>query len=133
MTKIKIPEDCGNSPRQAFLKEFNTAFGKGNAEFIIDHVSEDIVWWIYGDKKLEGKDAFAKEVYSMKEYVADEMILHHIITHGRTASANGEIRMARKNYAFCDVYRFTGAKGSIIREIHSYVIETKAEPALEDK
>lgn len=128
MTKITIPEDCGNSPRQIFLKKFNTAFAKGDANFIIDHVSDDIIWCIHGDKKLEGKDAFAKEIHSMKEYVADEMIMHNIITHGRTASANGEIRMAGKNYAFCDVYRFTGAKGSIIKEIQSFVIENQKVP-----
>ncbi|MDD7887684.1 nuclear transport factor 2 family protein [Flavivirga sp. 57AJ16] len=125
MSKITIPEGCGNSPRQTFLKEFHTAFAKGNAEFIIDHVSEDIVWLIYGNKKLAGKDAFAKEVHSMKKYVADEMVLHNIITHGRTASANGEIRMSGKVYAFCDVYRFTGSKGNVIKEIQSYILETE--------
>lgn len=125
MTKITILENCGNSPRQTFLKEFNTAFAKGNAEFIIDHVSDDIVWRIYGDKALKGKETFAKEVHSMKAYVADEMALFEIITHGRAASANGEIKMGDKTYAFCDVYRFTGAKGSTLKEIHSYTIEKK--------
>lgn len=125
-TKITISKDCGNSPRQAFLKEFNTAFAKGDAEFIIDHVSEDIVWYIHGDKQLKGKEAFAQEIESMKTYVADEMILHNTITHGRTASANGEIKMDGKVYAFCDVYRFTGAKGTVLKEIQSFVIETKA-------
>ncbi len=56
MTKITIPQDCGNSPQQVFLKEFNTAFAKADVEFIIDHVSEDIVWWTLGGKKLERKD-----------------------------------------------------------------------------
>ena len=125
MTKITIPEDCGNSPRQTFLKEFNKAFAKGDAEFVIAHVSEDIVWWIYGDKKLEGKEAFSKEVLGMKENIADEMILHHVINHGRTASANGEIKMSGKVYAFCDVYGFTSVKGYVLKEIQSYIVETK--------
>lgn len=36
MTKINIPFDCGNSPKREFIKQFNIAFAKGNADFIID-------------------------------------------------------------------------------------------------
>lgn len=122
MTKIVVPFDCGNSPKREFIKEFNTAFAKGNADFIIEHVSDDIVWTMHGDKKIEGKESFSKEIHKMKEKVADEMTLHSVITHGKEASANGEIKMDGKTYAFCDVYVFAKTTGKIIKRIDSYII-----------
>lgn len=123
MTKINIQADCGNSPRKEFLKELNIAFAKGKADFIVEHVSDDIVWTIYGDKKIVGKEAFGKEIHAMKQYSADEMTLHSIITHGRDASANGEMHMDDKTYAFCDVYKFTNTTSMILKEIQSYVVK----------
>lgn len=128
MTKINIKADCGNSPRKKFLKELNIAFAKGNADFIIEHASDDIVWTIHGDKKIEGKEAFSKEVHMMKQYKADEMTLHSVITHGREAAANGEMRMgdnpdSYRDYAFCDVYQFTNTTSLILKEMQSYVIK----------
>ena len=123
MTKININADCGNSPRKEFLKELNIAFAKGNADFIVDHASEDIIWTIHGDKNIIGKEAFSEEIHVMKQYTADEMTLHNIITHGREASANGEMRMGDATYAFCDVYRFTNTTSMILKEMQSYVIK----------
>ena len=125
MSKINILVNCNNSPRKEFLKELNIAFAKGNADFIVGHASNDIVWTIYGDKKIEGKEAFREEVHAMKQYTADEMTLLSIITHGMEAAANGEMRMGDKTYAFCDVYRFTKTTGLELKSMDSYVIKTK--------
>lgn len=122
MTKINIPIDCDNSPKRKFIKEFNIAFAKGNADFIIDHVSDDIVWIIHGDKTIVGKEDFIKEIQIMQKKIADELTLKSIITHGREASANGEIKMNGNSYMFCDVYGFNSASGKIIKTMESYVI-----------
>ena len=122
VTKINVPFDCGNSPKREFIKEFNIAFAEGNADFIIEHVSDDIVWTMYGDKKIEGKEAFSKEIHNLKEKVADKMTLNSIITHGKEAAANGEVKMDDKTYAFCDVYVFTNNTDRIIEKIDYYVI-----------
>jgi hypothetical protein len=127
MTKIHLPKDCGNSPRQTFLKEFNIAFAKGDADYLIAHVSDSIAWHIHGKKTVSGKDAFSQEIKSMKDNVADEMILHGIITHGKQAAAHGELIIGGLTYAFCDVYQFAGAKGTILKEIHSYVMAKKGD------
>ena len=62
MTKITVTPDCGNAPRKEFLKDFNIAFATGKADFIIEHVSDDIQWNIYGDKHVTGKESFIKEI-----------------------------------------------------------------------
>ncbi|NHF58515.1 nuclear transport factor 2 family protein [Flavobacteriaceae bacterium TP-CH-4] len=123
MTKINIQADCGNSPRKEFLKELNIAFAKGNANFIVEHASDDMVWTIYGDKKIEGKEVFREEIHIMKQYTADEMTLNSIITHGREAAANGEMRMGDHTYVFCDVYSFTNTTSMVLKEMQSYVVK----------
>ncbi|NJN27476.1 MAG: hypothetical protein HC819_16635, partial [Cyclobacteriaceae bacterium] len=96
MTKITVSPDCGNAPRKQFLKDFNIAFATGDADFIIQHVCDDIEWNIHGDKHISGKEAFTKEIYIMKEYSADEVVIHTIITHGREAALNGEMKIEGK-------------------------------------
>ena len=125
MTKITVTPDCGNAPRKEFLKEFNIAFATGNAAFIIEHADDNITWTIYGDKQIEGKEDFAKEINVMKDYIADEVVIHSIITHGREAALNGEMTMGDKTYAFCDVYQFTNTTSDIIKEMKSYVLPVK--------
>ncbi len=126
MTKINITPDCGNSPKKELLKDFNIAFATGDANFIIDHVSDDIRWEIYGDKSIVGKEQFSKEIHMMKDYVADEVTVHSIITHGSEAALNGEMKMGDKTYAFCDVYLFKSAGSNIIKEMHSYIVAKKS-------
>ena len=122
MTKITVHANLENAPKKEFLKDFNIAFATGEADFIIDHVSDDIHWMIYGDKEISGKEYFSKEVYNMKDYKADEVTIHTIITHGKEAACNGEMRMGDKIYAFCDVYRFTSTRSNTIKEMRSYVL-----------
>ncbi len=125
MTKITVNSDCGNAPKISLLKNFNIAFAKGDPEFIIKHVSDDIKWTMVGDKTIEGKKHFSQEINKMKEYVADELIIHAIIMHGHQAALNGEMKMGGKTYAFCDVYCFTSASSLLIKEMKSYIIEVK--------
>lgn len=118
MTKLTIAPDCRNSPKKEFLKTFNESFASGNATFICSHVSEDITWEIHGDKSIKGKQNFTNEIHAMKHTIADELIIHSIITHGKEASVNGEIKMGKSIYAFCDVYQFTSAASTQINEFN---------------
>ncbi len=124
MTKITVHANLKNSTRKELLKDFNIAFATGNADFIVDHVSDDIKWTIHGDKQLVGKEQFKAAIDEMKDYVADEVVIHNIITHGAEAAANGEMSMGGETYAFCDVYRFTSAGSKLIKEMNSYVVKT---------
>ena len=124
MTKIISNPNCGNSPKMEFLRDFNIAFATGNVEFLFESVTEEIVWNIIGDKKIEGKDNFAAELDKMKDSKATELILDQILSHGKEGAANGFIKMQNdKKYAFSDFYIFNGVKGSKIKSITSYVIE----------
>jgi|SRR5690554_4237536 len=124
MTKITCDLNCGNSPKMEFIKEFNIAFAKGNETFLLDSVTDDIIWSIIGEKDINGKDKFANELREMKGIQASELKLDSILSHGKYGAANGLMIMPNgEKYAFSDVYLFSNTKGSKIKTITSYVIK----------
>ncbi|MEQ9287678.1 MAG: nuclear transport factor 2 family protein [Cyclobacteriaceae bacterium] len=124
MTKIVVTPDCNNAPKKQLLKDFNIAFATGDVTTLEGMVSEGILWTIHGDKKVVGKASFVEEINIMKQYVADELIIHTIITHGAEAAVNGIIKMGGDTYAFCDIYHFKSAGSSIIKALDSYVVKS---------
>ncbi|MFH5831933.1 nuclear transport factor 2 family protein [Halalkalibaculum sp. DA3122] len=111
---------------QKLLEEINEAFARNDLDFIIEHVTDTIRWEIVGDMIVEGKEAFAKALKEMQADEPMELTIHHIITHGKAASVNGEMKTAGgERYAFCDVYKFSGFKNPRITEMTSYVIAVK--------
>lgn len=112
-----------------FLKKFNEAFAKGDTQFIAESVTQDIQWTMFGDKTINGLEAFKKEIESMVQSEAG-LELDKIITHGNTAAVNGIIKSKDKSgnpaaYAFCDVYTLSGFKNPKIKEMKSYVTKIK--------
>lgn len=126
MTKVIVGEDCGNSPKNIFLKDLTIAFAKRDSKFILGKVTEDFRWNIISDKLIQGKDNFAETLERMKNEKAMEISIHHIATHGKSGFVNGAVKSKNgKTSSFCDVYEFSNAKGTAVREIKSYVIEIK--------
>lgn len=124
MTKITINSDCGNSSKKEFLKKINIAFAQADSDFLIESVTDDIVWEMVGDKTIEGKEDFAAVLEEMKEKAASELLVEQILTHGREGAVNGVITASSGNkYAFSDFYKFRGAKGAKIKRLTSYVIK----------
>lgn len=124
MTKITTTIHCGNSPKMAFIKQFNSAFAQGDVEFLAENVTDEIVWNILGDKKITGKENFLKALEQMKAEKASELILEQILSHGKEGAANGIMKMENGNdYAFSDFYIFNNAKGTQVKSITSYVIK----------
>lgn len=123
MTKITVHPDCGNSPKKEFLKKINIAFAQGDAGFLLERVTDQFVWDLIGDKRIEGKESFAQELEAMKSVVPSELILEQILTHGKEGAANGVMKMrGGSEYAFSDFYEFRGTK---LKKITSYVIKIK--------
>ncbi len=123
MTKITVKPDCGNAPKKELLKQLNIAFAKGNSDFLKEIISDDIEWDIMGDQKISSKKQFIRKLETLKSEKVSELILDRILTHGKEGAANGIIKMENgKKYAFSDFYEFTGAKGTKVRSITSYIV-----------
>ncbi|WP_262508126.1 nuclear transport factor 2 family protein [Sphingobacterium haloxyli] len=99
------------------------AFGKGDANFIIAQVTDDIVWAVMGERTIEGKDSFSKAINEMKKKEVAEITIEKVVTHGKEGSVNGIMKMKDgKQYAFADFYEFKNTTSTTIKTMTSYVI-----------
>ena len=125
--KVEVSANCGNSPKQEFIKKFNIAFAKADIDFLTSSVSDDITWEIVGDKTIKGKEAFRHAVSEMANYPAAKLVLHQVITHGKEAASNGAMYMQddpETPYCFSDFYEFISPGKQIIKNMRSYVIKS---------
>lgn len=124
--RLSVPEDCGNAPKKAVLRDFHMALAEGAKELLSDMVSDHVTWRIIGGEVLEGKEAFLRKAAELNEDKTKELEIYNIITHGYTAAANGKRVGAKRIYEFCFVYRFSSAaKNAKIKEITSYIIDER--------
>lgn len=111
---------------QELLEKFNNAFARNDTDFLVQHVTNNIKWTAVGDFSVEGKEAFTKALKNMEGDEPWEVEIDKVITHGKDAAVNGIMKSKDGNqYAYCDVYKFSGFKDPKISEMTSYVIDLK--------
>ena len=113
-----------------FLRDFNEAFVRNDADFLSACITDDVYWNIINDQVFDGAEAFVKGIRSMKSDAITNLQIHHIITHGSEAAVNGEIEMKFSDgkisrFAFCDIYELSGFKHPKVKKMTSYVMELK--------
>jgi ketosteroid isomerase-like protein len=111
-----------------FLREFNEAFVRNDADFLSTCITDDVYWNVINDQVFDGAGAFIKGIRSMKSDAINKLEIHHIITHGNEAAVNGNIEMKFSNgkisrFAFCDIYVLSGFKNPKVKKLTSYVME----------
>jgi predicted ester cyclase len=116
--------------KEKFIREFNHAFSIGDTDYLSANVTEDVVWNMVGDEILSGKTAFLNKIREMGENIDLEIEVQRIISHGIDVALEGTIAFnfhkgKRQNFSFCDIYKFSGFKNPKIKNINSYIIETK--------
>lgn len=91
---------------------------------LVSAVINDIRWNTVGDGLVQGKEEFVEALERMKTIQVVELTINHVVTHGKAGAVNGTTKLKNgSTRAFCDVYEFSGAKGTAVKEIASYVIE----------
>ena len=125
MTRIITSEDCGNSPKNTFVANLSIALALGDSAFVLDSVSGDIRWHRIGTQPHQGKDALALALAQVASEPPEELTILHAVTHGRAGAVNGTfiLRNGDKR-AFCHIFELNGAKGTSVKEITSYLVDT---------
>ncbi|WP_010273655.1 Cif family virulence factor [Paenibacillus senegalensis] len=121
--RMTAPTNCGNSPRQELLLELTSAFSAHNIQAInTAFFSDQMIWKLAGSHSLLGKQSVLDNYKQVWPAGIEELLIQHIITHGKTASVNGELMMkGGSRLFFCDIYVFSSAGNkSPISEITSY-------------
>jgi len=126
MTKIIKSDDCGNSPKNLLVESISIALALGDGRSLSGSVTDDIRWNIIGTDLLQGKESFDARLEQLSNDKVIEIVIQHVATHGKAGAVNGTKKLKNgKTYAFCDVYEFSGVKGTSVQDITSYVIELK--------
>lgn len=117
--KIISPNDCENAPKKKVLNELIIAMAGRNIEEVMRVFAEDATWQVAGGRKLSDKEEIAEFVSAFPEITELEILT--IITHGKTAAANGRI-LTEKGvlHEFCHVFLFVSAGKNTIKEITTY-------------
>lgn len=124
--KINTNPDCGNSPKKQFIQNLTIFFASYEVEKVAQYFAEDIVWQLVGDKPIKGKENFSSELKRMSHIKTSELSIYNIITHGKEAAINGEMKMENGSiFGFSDFYEFSSASAKKIKFITSYVVQIK--------
>ena len=127
MTKIIKSDDCGNSPKNLLVEGISIALTLGDGKSLSGTITDDIRWSMIGSHELQGKESFNARLEQVTNDKVTEIVIQHVATHGKAGAVNGTKKLkSGKAYAFCDVYEFSGVKGTHIQDITSYVIELKS-------
>jgi ketosteroid isomerase-like protein len=112
--------DCGNSPKNTLLQDIAIAFAKRDADFLSDHVTDDVRWELVGAHAVAGLAALTR---ALKQSVdVSQLTIEHVMSHGRVGAVNGTVQRGAKVDDFCYVFEFANAKAERVKSIRSYVI-----------
>jgi hypothetical protein len=122
--RLICPEDCGNAPRKALLRDFTFAAVRQDLDFIMKHLADSVVWEIAGKQQTVGQASFADAIRQWHAKPAVLLEIRHIITHGRTGAVSGVVTYDGSSRSFCDVYEFAGASRTAkLKKMTSYIID----------
>lgn len=124
MIKVSSAVDCSNSPKNQLVHDLTIALASGDREFIEKVGTADILWNQVGRTQLAGLDALLQAAEKLFAG-GQEIIVQGVISHGRARAANGVIfQQGDRQMNFCHMVTFRDAKGTQVKEIVTYLIET---------
>lgn len=127
--KLNIKPDCGNSPKKELVKNLTILFASYEIDKAMNFLDVKVAWTLVGDETVFGKEKFRAALAQMNGNKALELTIHSIVTHGKEAAINGEMKMEDGNeFGFADFYEFSSTKGAKVKSIVSYVIEKNKKP-----
>ena len=122
-----IAPEAGSENKRA-VAAYMAAFEKGDRPGVLACLTEDVVWELPGAFRLEGKEAFAKEIRNDAFQGDPEITVARLTEDGGVVIAEGRVRTQKKTgewlrLAYCDVFEMRGGK---IAKLTSYLMEVKA-------
>lgn len=120
--QLSIPTHCYHSPKKELLTKLNIAFATGDVAMLAGAFDPNIIWEMIGDRTICGVETVTKYLESIAPLKATELIIHNIITHGKSACVHGMLVFKNGTVAFADVYDFKSAGSGKIVRMTSYPI-----------
>jgi len=126
MTNISRCNDCGNSPKNQLLEDFEIAMVTIDFTFLQQVMTPHIQGYFVGQTSVKGANEFLKALPDYFQHnKVTELAIHHVMSHGKVGAVNG-LRQHQdgKICEFCTVYEFGTAKGTAVKSLTHYAIES---------
>ena len=105
------------------VEKVNAAFASGDVEGFLAHCTEDVVFMMIGNRRVEGKAAI-REWMGTGAGEPPKFSVQSIITSEDRAVCYGDMTMPESegtgSYEYCDVYTIQNGK---VKELRAYVIK----------
>ena len=114
--------------KEEFLRKFIHSYTTGDENFFMQHLTDDICWEIVGEKYFGGKIEFKEAIDQMQEMPAMEIEVKNVILDDQYGIVEGIVASRnrlgqKKEFGFCDIYKFAEGEELKISNITSYVVD----------
>jgi len=119
---------------ETLVRDITDALVRKDRAYLETVLADDIETGMAGRPPMRGKAAFL-DSFAPEDPTAGANItgstLDRVITHGTAAAAHGTLTITSadgvaRDFAFCDIYTFSGHKDRRIRKFQAFVVETHA-------
>lgn len=120
MVQVYCKEDCGNAPKKRLCLDFLIAAAEGRADEAITFCIPEIRVDMIGRESIHGQ-------LQLQEFLqpipgVEALHIHGMITHGREAAVNGEVKTAQGSHSFALFFTFNRHKNALIKKIVVYLV-----------
>ena len=124
MTEINRSGDCGNSPKNQLVENVSVALAIADVDALSDWVTDDVKWEVVGGSTVSGQSELADAVERPGREEPTAVTIEHVVTHGKAGAVSGRVAFGQGTREFCDVYEFSSARGTHVKSVKSYRIDT---------
>ncbi len=119
---------------EALVSDITDALVRKDRAYLETVLADDVEIDMVGRPAMRGKTAFL-DAFAPEDPAAGANItgstLDRVITHGTAAAAHGTLSITgtdgvAHDFAFCDLYTFSGHTDRRIRKFQAFVVETHA-------
>lgn len=124
MTEINRSGDCGNSPKNQLVEDVSVALATADVDALANRVTDEVRWEVVGGLTTRGRSELESTVERSSREEPTVVTVEHVVTHGKAGAVSGRVEFGQRTREFCDVYEFSNARGTHVRSIKSYRIDT---------
>jgi len=108
------------------LKDFEIAMVTIDRTFLQQVMKPQIQGYFMGQTSVKGVNEFLETLLGhFQSTKVTELVIQHVMSHGKVGAVNGlRQHQGGKIYEFCTVYEFGTAKGTRIKGLTHYAIES---------
>lgn len=125
MITVTTSPDCGNAPKQAYIRDVLVAAARAEREAVAQAVAANWTHRVAGRPPAHGEDATDELIAEMSPPGLESLDFVILMSHGKLAAASGWLSGQGTRTEFCCVITFTGhSKTASIAECVTYLAAT---------